>query len=547
MDRVYTDFRQMMPTARDIVLKLGVVLGLTMPGTGAMAEQALIVVNHAYQGAEARRDVRTRAEDVSETLFGLGYAVNRLENPDATDIRTALDRLQAQAGPVVIYFAGRSIVENGQTRLMTTNGRDAVELDDAMARAGAGTRDATLVFLDVCLDPVVPETPVEPSAIQVDDEEAPAANDATATYVGIGPVSATDGLFVASSMPVGVACANLDQSLTEVMLERLLIPGLDLATSFEGTNVATMSTLSAPFIFRNVESGIRLTADDYRMLDSLSPQAQARMLASWEAAGIAVDRDGSGQQATVPQIVTTETVVLTSPVRPVATGGATLAPVTNAVSRVQQSASLAPRNPTPVQVSTNTTRAVPGAGGLPRPSIIVGLIEPTEVAFPTVTEPTGPVSGSTIEYTDIAGRRALRDNDPELFATLVDGGAFDPPPAELVVALQTELQRMNCYNSGIDGAWGPGSRAAVGRYYEQLEAASPSQDADVSIFRQIMMRDDVSCPAQPVAQTNRTPTTRTTQPRTQPRTQPAQTQQQPTQQQQPSRTINRSSGTGIFR
>ncbi len=547
MDRVYTDFRQMMPTARDIALKLGVVLGLAMPGTGAMAEQALIIVNHAYQGAEARRDVRTRAEDVSEALFGLGYAVNRLENPDATDIRTALDRLQAQAGPVVIYFAGRSIVENGQTRLMTTNGRDAVELDDAMARAGAGTRDATLVFLDVCLDPVVPETPVEPSAIPVDDEEAPAANDATATYVGIGPVPATDGLFVASSMPVGVACTNLDQSLTEVMLERLLIPGLDLATSFEGTNVATMSTLSAPFIFRNVESGIRLTADDYRMLDSLSPQAQAQMLASWEAAGIAVDREGSGQQATIPQIVTTETVVLTSPVRPVATGGATLAPVTNAVSRVQQSASLAPRNPTPVQVSTNTTRAVPGAGGLPRPSIIVGLIEPTEVAFPTVTEPTGPVSGSTIEYTDIAGRRALRDDNPELFATLVDGGAFDPPAAELVVALQTELQRMNCYNSGIDGAWGPGSRAAVGRYYEQLEAASPSQDADVSIFRQIMIRDDVSCPAQAVARPTATQTTRTTQPRTQQRTQPAQTQQQPTQQQQPSRTINRSTGTGIFR
>jgi hypothetical protein len=155
----------------------------------------------------------------------------------------------------------------------------------------------------------------------------------------------------------------------------------------------------------------------------------------------------------------------------------------------------------------------------------------------------GPVSGSIIEYTDVAGRRALRDSDPEFFGSLLQAGAFDPPPDEIVLALQTELSRMSCYSSTIDGQWGPGSRAAVGRYYEQIGGAAPSQDPDVAIFRQIVLRDDVTCPAAVRAAAPR-PAAAPTQPRA---TQPAAPAAPAPQPAQPSRTINQSSGSGIFR
>jgi len=524
-------------------LKLAAVLAAASFGSGALAEQALIIANYAYNDAANQTDVRARAEDVSETLFGLGYAVTRLENPTVGRVQTAIDGLAAQTGPVVVYYAGRSAVEGEQTQLMMTDDGSLI-LDDLLADAGAGTRDMTAVFLDVCLEP-------EDLAVVEELDEDPVETDDVVVRNGLGALPNIDGVLLAAATQVGTACAPTEQNFTDAMLDRLSVPGLAVDALFEDTAFDLASSLDSPFVFRPVRNGMRLTAEDYDRLDSLSPEAQEQMLALWAASGIAVDREGTSAPST-SRMVTNETVVLTSPLRPVNTGGATLSPIAPTVSRVQDGISLAPRGATPIQASASTSRAVPGAGGLPRPSIIVGLIAPTEASFDTAIEPLGPVAGSAIEYTDLEGRRSLRESDPDLFASLVDGGAFDPPEVELIRALQTELGRMNCYNSTIDGLWGPGSRAAVGRYYEQLDAASPSQDADVSIFRQIMKRDEVTCPAvarvaaPPPHSTPRATTPRATaQPRAatpQPAA-PAQTAQPAA----PSRTINRSSGTGIFR
>lgn len=534
-----------MPLMRPRKLTMAATLAAAGLCSAAAAEQALIVANFAYEGAAAKDAVRSRAEDVSEMLLGLGYDVRRLENPGREQVDTALAALAAQEGPVVLYYAGRSEGDASRTRLLMTNG-SSMTFAEVLEMSGANGREATMAFLDICLEPIEAPAPAEELPV-ADDETRVAVEEPDPIFAGIGPVPAIDGLFVASPMPAGVACAAHERSLAETMLERLSVPGLDLATLFSGSDVATTSTISSPLILRAVDTGQRLTAEDYRMLERLSPEAQEQMLALWAEAGIAVDRDDGPAPARTPQMVTTETVVLTSPVKPVSSGGVTLTPVTPTVSRVQDGVSLTPQTPQPVQTAASTPRPVPGAGGLPRPLIIVGLIAPTEASFATATEPTGPVSGSAIEYADIDGRRALRDSDPDLFATLVDGGAFDPPQAELVVALQTELSRMNCYNAGIDGAWGPGSRGAVGRYYEQIGSASPSQDPDVAIFRQIMIRDDVTCPAVArAAPAQRTSAPQRTAPATPRRTTPTPTPTAPTPT-APSRTINRSTGTGIFR
>ena len=474
-----------------------------------------MIVNFAYPDAAPQAALREDAFAVSEALFGLGYTVARLENPEPRRIEDALQELAAVTGPVVIYYAGRMQADD----MVMVSGA-TLALDDALTQAG--DRDATAVFLDSCQDGVAASEPSQVTEQTPVEPEAPAA---TGVFLVRAPDPCTDG-------PV----------LTDLLLERLEIPGLDSSAMFADTDMVVQSTLTAPLVFRRADTGMRLSAEDYRMLDTLSPEAQAQMLALWAEAGIAIDRAGAPTpQASAPRPAPRETVVLTQPVRPV-TGGATLVPIKPAANRVRDAVSLTPRTPVPTQVSA--ARPVPGAGGLPQPSIIVGLIAPTEASFATATETPGPVAGSIIAFDDIAGRRALRDSDPDTFASLLQAGAFDPPPDEIVVALQTELTRMSCYTSTIDGQWGPGSRAAVGRYYEQIGGAAPSQDPDVSIFRQIALRDDVTCPA---VQAAPRPAATQARPRTVQPAAPAAPAAPPPQTARPSRTINQSTGSGIFR
>jgi hypothetical protein len=138
------------------------------------------------------------------------------------------------------------------------------------------------------------------------------------------------------------------------------------------------------------------------------------------------------------------------------------------------------------------------SAGLPQPSIIVGLIAP----------------GQEEEF-GLESREALRESDPEMFRRLIEEGHLDPEADQLNRVLQSELARMNCYRTRIDGAWGPGSRRSVGEYFTELASvewpdAAPTQD----LFRAIILNGDVTC-ATPVAAAPRATTPRATQ--TQPR------------------------------
>lgn len=142
------------------------------------------------------------------------------------------------------------------------------------------------------------------------------------------------------------------------------------------------------------------------------------------------------------------------------------------------------------------TAAQPTAAGLPEPSIIVGRIEPDPAA-------TAAPGGEGLAYRDLALRRQMREEQPEVFAALLASGTFDPPPAEIARAIQQELARMGCYRAGVDGVWGGGSRSAVGRYFEQREGVQAvSLEPVRDLYRQIIAVADVACPevaAAPVA------------------------------------------------
>ncbi|MDO5622782.1 MAG: hypothetical protein Q4G24_15110 [Paracoccus sp. (in: a-proteobacteria)] len=126
---------------------------------------------------------------------------------------------------------------------------------------------------------------------------------------------------------------------------------------------------------------------------------------------------------------------------------------------------------------------LPRRAGLPEPSIIVGDL--ASLLAPGVRGPMGVA---------FAEREKIRDRDPELFHRLLIGGAFDPAPGQMAAAVQTELARMGCYTSGIDGAWGNGSALALGRYFEVIGRAEAATLPGPEAWRTIIDNSSARCP-----------------------------------------------------
>lgn len=546
--------------------RLGMV-GLCLIAGSAQAQDraAVVISNIGYQGPAALDDLRRDTEKMSTTLFGMGFDVQRFENAAAVDVTAALAALRDFDGTVVVYYAGHGFAVEGVSYALpvAATGDTAEVLAPQSIPMTELIGEGWVTILDTCHGAASHGVPgmgaLDPSFNTVVQDTA-------------------EALMFISAAP-GLACpAESAEQLTTVMLERLTVPGLPSdALLPEGEPVSadaepvarlfTLSTRADPFVFRRANSGATLTRRDYEMLESISPSARAQLLAMWEQAGIAVDfaDDGSAPAPATVGTVTNETVVLTSPVRPVATASA-VAPVSVAAAGVATvSDGVQVLTVAPQQAAASTSRPVPGAGGLPLPSIIVGYPEEVvEATFDVVDDGEGlvagaevaAVGGSEITYDNVALRRDFAENNRELYLSLVESGAFDPPQAQMAVALQTELKRMNCYTAGIDGDWGRGSRASVGRYYEQIDGTAPSQDPTLEIWRQMMLKDDVRCPdivvAQPAPRATTNSSSRTqsssTPRRTQqaapaPRAAPAPAPAAPA----PRRTMNNAGGTGVFR
>jgi hypothetical protein len=474
------------------VARMTLLAGLLAGPAFAEGRVALIVASTA--GGVPEKAVRGDALDLSESLFGMGFTVTRLENPSAAQVDAAIAGMP-KTGPALFYFAGPAMVEDGENILLS--GTERIPLDTAVQRMTAAGRAQTLVMLDTCHG------------------------------AGPGLVMPDEGtnLFMALPNAPGVDCVADALSLAAQLLEKVEAPGVPLTDLFPATGTPAAvegqpavpepglwvrSSLTAPFILREATPATQLSAADYRMLEKLPEDERANLLALWQAAGIAVDidRPSGGTVALVPD----QTVV--SPVQPIVQTASIIAPVSAVISPIVsgsevQGEELAILAAAPVRSST---RPVPGAGGLPRPSVIVGEAA-TLAALETPVPEVPPAQ--QLDYTDITARSALKTSDRAEYDRLILAGSYDPPPDQLAVAVQTELARMGCYRSGIDGQWGPGSRRALQLYFDTLKAATATQEPTLEVFRQLLQKDDVVCPepvvrAAPSAATTTRNTTRTT-------------------------------------
>ncbi|MCC5973145.1 MAG: hypothetical protein JJT81_03745 [Rubellimicrobium sp.] len=481
---------------RHLPLTLPLALAVLPTLAGAQSREAVVVAG--ADGPQPAAATREAALDVSELLSGLGYVVIRLEAPTADRLEAALARLTASDGISIFYHAGPMDATGPEPAIATPDGPRGIStlLSGSQPRPDGGGE--MLSFLDGCLGP----TAAGPVAAPEDD--APAGLPET------GADDALPGVFLALSGGPGQPCpAPGGDGLTDLILARLGAPGVELDTVFAGVGpvddatgvdgtvplppVRVVSGLSGPVVLRPADPGLRLTSADYAMLDGLDPELRAQMIAMWIEAGIPVDLTRDAAAEADPVLPRAGTIVATSPVRPVASAVA--------VSPIR--AALPAGGSTPVQLvaqpapATGLTRPAPGTNGLPEPSIIVGFPAPPDapeigLADPD-TEPSA-VSGAELDFTDLDARRALRESDEDLFISLVNSGAFDPPEGTLALAIQTELRRMNCYTGALDGDFGPGSRRGLNAYYEQIGLTAPSQDPTLEIYRQLLLRDDVTCP-----------------------------------------------------
>lgn len=142
-------------------------------------------------------------------------------------------------------------------------------------------------------------------------------------------------------------------------------------------------------------------------------------------------------------------------------------------------------------IDTPGDRSVrPVGAGLPQPSIIVG-----EQAQST----TRPEFARTAQGVSIEDRTRIRQESPETFTQLLAEGAFDPDAAQMAAAIQTELRRMSCYPGTVDGLWGAGSNAAVGRFVAKAGGQAASAQPTAALYRQIIGVPETVC--DPVAAT----------------------------------------------
>ncbi|MBP0484987.1 hypothetical protein [Sagittula salina] len=164
--------------------------------------------------------------------------------------------------------------------------------------------------------------------------------------------------------------------------------------------------------------------------------------------------------------------------------------------------------------------AAPIAAGLPKPSILVGLIEGvTDAALSTETDSESRALASFVDDNDdiaasLVTLRKLREDNPEMYAAMLTAGSFDPPDGRILAkVIQTELQRMNCYLGRIDGDYGRGSQRGSSLYYEELKkrdtAALDSPEASIDLFRLILGNDAVDCPKPVVSSAPRAKSTST--------------------------------------
>lgn len=577
---------------------LAACLTALLPHAAMAQDKVAYVIGNARFGGPALEHPAKDAVSISLALLGLGFNVVRRENTNAADFP-----LGSRAGETVaLYYSGRTtlgddgdiVLRGAQLGASEASGWPLAQTVRAFQEAGA---QRVLVFIETCqaegdtlslpqpdLDGVFlafshdPDLGCPTAAEPVPDDDAaeasaePSAEEPAPQDAGEAAAPA-DAPVPRFTERVRLALATPDQHLADAM---------DAAAGLGWQR----SSLTEPlFLWPQPEGDAapvagRLPDGALDMLAGLPEADQARMRAVWQEAGL-IDAEGRITDPATragPQTIIVSSGASSSGISIVAPAATALNPIIpqgapGGTRPTGGAASVQPAAQTPqagtgdgvapgagggggavnaVQIFTPAPRsaapaALPTEAGLPEPYLIFGEIRPTNASFnPTDT---GEIAGNVLDTSSFETRNQIRNDTPDVYAQLVASGAFDPEDGSasgVARAIQTELARMNCYTSTIDGIWGGGSRNSVSAYFQQIGETPSGLEPTLDLFRRIILNDDVSCPAvQQAAQPNRAATGTTTRTNT-----PAPAARTPAPAQAPAASggINTNNlGTGVFR
>src|SRR5712671_522224 len=220
---------------RCLALGLMFAVGLFAEARAAEQRVALVIGNGAYRSVPELRNSRNDADDISEQLKRLGFAVIDGRDLDRSAMQTALGRFAqrlrgADAG--LVYYSGHGLQINGQNFLVPVDLKmdsgaftpfEMVRLDDVV-EALSYTDGVRLLVLDACRD-----NPFANSLAQNKGSRG------ASTTRGLAKIERSQGMLIAySTQPNAVAADGTGRNspFTAALVREMQVPGLEVATVF---------------------------------------------------------------------------------------------------------------------------------------------------------------------------------------------------------------------------------------------------------------------------------------------------------------------------
>ena len=218
-------------------LALGFLFAAGLFAEAHAAEQrvALVIGNGAYRSVPELRNSRNDADDISEQLKRLGFAVVDGRDLDRSGMQTALSRFAqrlkgSDAG--LVYYSGHGLQINGQNFLVPVDLKmdggaftpfELVKLDDVI-EALSYTDGVRLLVLDACRD--------NPFANVLAQNKG---SRGASTTRGLAKIERSQGMLIAYSTQSNAVAADgngRNSPFTDALVREMQVPGLEVATVF---------------------------------------------------------------------------------------------------------------------------------------------------------------------------------------------------------------------------------------------------------------------------------------------------------------------------
>ncbi len=508
------------------MLRLGAaLLSFALTAPLALAERmALVVGNGDYSTAPDLANSVGDAKAIAKALKGLDFKVTLITDADGAQLQPKLDAFVTEAetaDSVVFYYSGHAFQMGGVNYLVPVDARlesrDGVKaeswsLDGIIARLQSRSHQ-TLIFLDACRNDPLPAS-VRGSGASAD---------------GLARVQTGVGTFVAfATEPGGVTADGVQDAknspFTAALLKHIQQPGksisdmmIEVRNDVENATLRKQvpwdqSSLREQFYFvPPASSGKQVLSEaDYELLAELSPADRKQFLDLLAQSGFdegslkEAEAEISLAEANLEQVAGETTII----------GAAEPeigAPEPAAGPEPEPQATAEPEAPGLDDLAVVDDMSI---GEAPTETEIAELDPALEPKNPELGEE-APIRLAALDWNTrgiglnedkdglrLVGKAVTADTDEgRAILAAIDPRLLD---SDAVVAIdegglakgvQGELKRVGCYQMGVDGSWGKGSRTALTSYYLAKKIVPSSLEPTVGLFDQLSAEPTVVCQA----------------------------------------------------